>query len=137
MADKYVYPAIFRFHQGGVDIEFPDLPGCFSHGDTQEEALEMAREALGLHMYGLEVDGDPIPPASLATAVKVDENEVAMLVDVWMPPIRRGVEDRAVKKTLTLPKWLNDLAEKHQVNFSHVLQQALKDYLGVKEHHGS
>lgn len=133
MADKYVYPAIFRFHAGGVDIEFPDLPGCFSHGATQEEALDMAREAMGLHLYGMEEDGDPIPVTSPVTAVAVEENEAVVLVDAWMPPLRNAIEQRAVKKTLTLPKWLNDLAEHHQVNFSHLLQDALKQHLGIKD----
>lgn len=133
MADRYVYPAIFRFHAGGVDVEFPDLPGCFSHGATQEEALDMAREALGLHLYGMEADGDPIPTPSRVTDVATEEREEVMLVDVWMPPLRQAVEQRAIKKTLTIPKWLNDLAEQHHVNFSHLLQDALKQHLGIKD----
>lgn len=133
MADKYVYPAIFRFHEGGVDVEFPDLPGCFSHGATQEAALDMAREALGLHLYGMEEDGDPIPVPSRITDVGVEEREAVLLVDVWMPPLRQAIEQRAVKKTLTIPKWLNDLAEQHHVNFSHLLQDALKRHLGLND----
>lgn len=132
MADRYVFPAIFRFHAGGVDVEFPDLPGCFSHGATQDEALEMAREALGLHLYGMEVDGDPIPGASRVSELNVAAAEAVVLVDVWMPPIRDAAVERAIKKTLTIPKWLNDRAERENVNFSRVLQNALKQYLGIK-----
>lgn len=132
MTDSRVFPAIFRFHAGGVDVEFPDLPGCFSHGATQEEALERAREALGLHIAGMEEDGDPIPTPSRVTNVTAEEGEAVVLVDVWMPPIRDAVAERAVKKTLTIPKWLNDLAEERKVNFSRVLQNALKQYLGIK-----
>lgn len=133
MADRYMFPAIFRFHSRGVDVEFPDLPGCFSHGANQEEALEMAREALGLHLYGMEEDGDPIPPPSRVTDMSVGRDEAVVLVDVWMPPIRNAVEERSVKKTLTIPKWLDDLAERHKVNFSHLLQAALKRHLGIKD----
>jgi hypothetical protein len=48
-----------------------------------------------------------------------------------MPPFRDKMEDRAIKKTLTIPKWLNDLAEENRVNFSHILQDALMNHLGV------
>ncbi len=133
MADRYVFPAVFRFHNRGVDVEFPDVPGCFSHGATQEEALEMAREALGLHLFGMEKDGDPIPSPSRVTDVDVTEGEAVVLVDVWMPPIREAVTERSVKKTLTIPRWLNDLGERHKVNFSHLLQTALKQHLGIKD----
>lgn len=133
MADRYVFPAIFRFHGNGVDVEFPDLPGCFSHGSTQEEALEMAREALGLHLYGMEEDGDTIPPPSRVNDLDAGDDGAVVLVDVWMPPIRDAVKGRSVKKTLTIPKWLDDLAERHKVNFSHLLQAALKRHLGIKD----
>lgn len=133
MPDRYVYPAVFRFHAGGVDVEFPDLPGCFSHGSTQEEALVKAREALALHLYGLEREGEPIPPPSKVTDVQTGEGEAVVLVEAWMPPFRDAMDNRAVKKTLTIPKWLNDLAERQGVNFSQVLQKALREYLGIQE----
>jgi len=133
MTDRYVYPAIFRFHAGGVDVEFPDLPGCFSHGATQEEAMVNAREALALHLYGLEQEGEPIPPPSRVTDIQTGESEAVVLVEAWMPPVRDAVANKAVKKTLTIPKWLNDLAERQGVNFSQVLQKALKEYLGLEQ----
>ncbi len=133
MADRYVFAAIFRFHRGGVDVEFPDLPGCYTHGANQEEALEMAREALGLHLFGMEQDGDPIPTPTRASDVKPGDDEVVVLVDVWMPPIRGAVKERSVKKTLTIPRWLDDLAERRGVNFSSLLQAALKHHLGIRE----
>ena len=132
MKDRYVFPAIFSIDPDGISVEFPDLPGCLTCGETEEEAMEMAKEALSLHLWGMEDDGDPIPQSSRLADLALDENQVVTLVEVWMPPFRDKMANKAVKKTLTIPKWLNDLAEQKQVNFSHILQSALKSYLGVQ-----
>lgn len=129
--DRYIYPAIFDYADDGISVEFPDLPGCFTCGDTDEEAIRMAKEAMALHLYGMEQDGDIIPVPSPINSIKVEQNQVVALIEVWMPPFRDAVQGKAVKKTLTIPKWLNDLAEENRVNFSHILQEALKNYLGM------
>jgi hypothetical protein len=110
------------------------LPGCITEGDTMEEALHMAKEALELHLYGMEEDEDEIPNPSRPEELKVPEKFFVSLVEVWMPVIRDEMENKAIKKTLTIPKWLNDVAEKNNVNFSQVLQSALKEYLGILKH---
>ena len=133
MQDRYVFPAVLTFAEDGITVEFPDLPGCMTCGKTDGEAVEMAREALGLHLFGLETDHETIPIPSRLSSLRTEANQVLAMVDVWMPPLRRGIEQRAVKKTLTLPKWLNDLAEKEGVNFSQLLQHAIKEHLGIKE----
>ncbi|MBC7347230.1 MAG: type II toxin-antitoxin system HicB family antitoxin [Clostridia bacterium] len=129
--DHYVYPAVFTFGEDGISVEFPDLPGCFTCGSDVNEAVQMAKEALALHLYGLEEDGDPLPEPSPPNRIKAEANQAVMLVETWMPPLRSEIQNRAVKKTLTIPKWLNDLAERQKVNFSQVLQEALKRHLGV------
>lgn len=131
--DRYVYPALFHFAEDGISIEFPDLPGCFTCGRDQEQALRMAREAMALHLYGMEQDGDPIPKPTLVFQIARQSNQTMVLIEVWMPPFRNEMEQRAVKKTLTIPKWLDDLAQENHVNFSHLLQDALKKYLGVTD----
>ena len=131
--DRYIYPAVFHYADDGISVEFPDLPGCLTCGDNTEEALSMAKEALELHLYGMERDNDEIPAPSDLTAIKLGSNEQIVLIDVFMPPVRDGQENKAVKKTLTIPKWLNDIAEKENVNFSQVLQVGLKQYLGIKQ----
>ena len=131
--DRYIYPAIFDYSDDGISVEFPDLPGCYTCGNNDEEALRMAKEAMALHLYGLEEEGCPIPEPTPAGKLKVEPNQVIVLVEVWMPPFRDEMEQRAVKKTLTIPKWLDDLAQEHKVNFSHILQKALKQYLGISE----
>lgn len=133
--DRYVYPAVFEpGEKKGYCVTFPDLPGCVTEGESLAEALAMAKEALELHLYGLEEDGDKIPEPSRPEEIKVPKGAFVTLIEAWMPLIRDRMANRAVKKTLTIPKWLNDLAEERGLNFSHILQAALKDYLGIGEH---
>ncbi|MDB5085308.1 MAG: hypothetical protein JWN30_2194 [Bacilli bacterium] len=131
--DRYVYPAIFDYANDGISIMFPDLPGCLTSGESDEEALAMAKEALALHLYGMERDKDSIPTATVVKDIQLATNQALVLVEVWMPPFRDKIKNKAVKKTLTIPKWLNDLAEEHNVNYSHILQEGLRKYLGIDD----
>ena len=128
--DSYTYPAIFHAEkEGGYSVSFPQLDGCFTEGDTFEEARSMAADAMSLHLYGMEQDGEPIPAADFH--VSTGENDMVVPIKAWMTPFRDEMENRAVKKTLTIPAWLNEAAERRHVNYSQILQSALKDYLGV------
>lgn len=133
LKDRYIYPAIFDYADDGISVEFPDLPGAYTAGDTDEEALRMARECLALHLYGMESDNDDIPAPSRAVNIETTTNQAVVLVEVWMPPFRDEMAQKAVKKTLTIPKWLDDLAAEHNVNYSRILQDGLKTYLGVND----
>ena len=93
----------------------------------------MAKEAMSLHLWGMEQDGDEIPEPSKISDLALEANQVVVLIDTWMPAFRDHMANKAVKKTLTIPKWLNDLAEQKKVNYSQILQSALKNYLGVSE----
>jgi predicted RNase H-like HicB family nuclease len=131
LPDRYLFPAIFDYDEDGISVEFPDLPGCLTCGGSEEEAFRMAKDSLSLRLYSMEQDGDPIPAPTKGSQLHVEDNQVVVLVEAWMPPFRDKMKNRAIKKTLTIPKWLNDLAEKNQVNFSHILQDALMNHLGV------
>ena len=131
MKNEYVYPAIFYYDNDGISIEFPDLPGCLSCADTLDKAVKNAKEALGLHLYGMECDGDNIPQPSDIRDIDVEDGGILILVEVFMPPVRERINNRFVKKTLSIPYWLNAEAESKGVNFSQTLQQALKDMLHV------
>lgn len=131
--DYYIYPAIFSYDNDGISISFPNLAGCISCASSDEEALYMAKDALGLYMVCLEEDGDALPKPSKLNEINLKSNERAILVEVNMPLFRLSVENSSVKKTLTIPKWINDLAEKNKVNFSLVLQNALKEFLSIKK----
>lgn len=130
MKNDYCFPAVFYFDDDGVSIEFPDLPGCLPCAGTEEEAFRNAKEALGLHLYGMELDGNPIPEPASVRELHPDEGGVVAMIDVFMPPVRDRINQKAVKKTVTIPAWLNREAEAAGANFSLILQNALKAYLG-------
>lgn len=131
--DIYVYPALFEKTATGYSVLFPNLPGCFTVGKTLEEAYSMAKEALGLHLWGFERDNEEIPTPSAFDAIQKEyPGEVIGLVEVSLLAFRAKLDTRAVKKTLTIPYYLNQLAEKKKINFSHELQSALKKRLGIQ-----
>ncbi len=131
--DKYCYPAIFCYVEGeDISVTFPDLPGCVTCGADEKEALEMAKEALGGHLWCLEEDGDEIPQESSLWDISCKENERVVLISVYMPSIRLAQVNRSVNRTVTLPAWLNAAAVERNINFSQLLQDALKKTLNVK-----
>lgn len=129
--DIYIYPSIFSFDDDGISVEFPDLEGCFTCGDTTQEAITNAKEAMGLHLFGMEEDNETIPTPTDIKDIKLEDNQSIVLIEVYMPIIREAINNQSVKKTLTIPRWLNNLAEKNNINFSQLLQSALKDILNV------
>lgn len=134
---KYIFPAVFDPNEnGGFTITFPDLPGCVTEGDDLEESVLMAAEAMALHLYGMERDGDAIPQPSRPADVSLEDTDpgaFVTLIQARTEPIRDELQNRAVKKTLTIPQWLNDEAEEAGLNFSQTLQFALKEKLGITE----
>lgn len=129
--DYYIYPAIFNYEDNQIAISFPDLQGCFSCGKDDQDALFMAKDALGLYIVSAEEDGEELKQPSKLNDIVLNKNERVVLIEVNMPLFRETVQNTSVKKTLTIPKWINDLAEKNKVNFSQVLQSALKNVLGL------
>lgn len=133
--DFYRYIAVFSYGKDGISISFPDLPGCISFGDDEDEAVKMAQEALTLHMWGMEEDGDEIPQPSsmkaLRQAGELEDDETFFLVEAFMPAMRERMAKRFVKKTLSIPAWLNSEAERYKINFSQLLQRAIKQELNI------
>lgn len=128
---KYVYPAIFTPEEGGYSIRFPDFESCYTSAVTLAEGLEMANDVLCLTLYGLEEDGGEIPRASGVKEVKTAGEEFVSLVACDTVEYRKFFDNRAVKKTLTIPAWLNKMAEREGINFSTTLQAALKQELHI------
>ncbi len=131
--DRYIYPAIFDYADDGISISFPNLPGCFSCANSDEEAINMAKDALSLHLYSMEEDNDEIPEPIPINKISLDSKQVVVLIEVFMPTMREAIENYSVKKTLSIPQWLNKLANEKNINFSQVLQIALKEQLGIRE----
>lgn len=126
MKNYYAYPAYFYFDEDGISIEFPDLPGCLPCAKTQEEAFHNAKEAMGLHLYGMEKDHEEIPAPTPVSKLRPEDGAIVAMVEAFMPAIRDRINNRVVKKTLTIPAWLNAAAMERDINFSQVLQDALK-----------
>lgn len=131
MKDTYIFPAVFDVSDDGISIEFPDLPGCLPCADTIEDAVKNAKEALMLHIFGMEEDNEEIPNPTPFTQIKYENNQILMLVEVYMPPFREKQKNKFVKKTLTIPSWLNTEAEHCGINFSQVLREALENRLHI------
>lgn len=131
--DYYCYAAIFSYEDDGIHITYPDLPGCVSFGKSEEEAGLNAEDVLRLHMLGMEEDGEEAPvPSPLRTLTsELSDNELLVMVRVFMPIFREKMAKRFVKKTVSLPSWLNAEGERHGVNFSQLLQNAVIEKLGL------
>lgn len=128
---KYVYPAVFTKDGDGYTVNFPDIDGCFTEGNSLNEALEMAQDVLNLMLMTMEDEGIPISPASDIHAISPGEDQIVSLVGADTTEYRKLYGTQAVKKTLSIPAWLNTMAEKNGVNFSFILQKALKTELGI------
>jgi len=133
LQNTYIYPCVFIYKEsGGIGIYFPDLDGCTSYGENEQDAYHNAKEALSLHLYGMEQDNDDIPgPSSIRSVAVEGDNQSVVLIEVYMPTFRAMQDNKFVRKTLTVPNWLNCEAERAGVNFSQILQTALKNHLGI------
>lgn len=129
---KYIYPAVFTEEsEGGYSVVFNDLESCYTCGDTLEEAMCMAKDVLELVLYEYEVDNKPIPDASPIHTIETDDKSFVTLIQADTLRYRKEFSKKAVKKTLTIPEWLNDAALQANINFSNVLQEALKQKLNI------
>ena len=131
--DVYIYPAIFHYADDGISIFFPDIPGCLPCADTDNEAFSHATEALELHLWSMERDGDPIPVPTAIEDLQVGPHEAVVLIRANLKLARMQLNGKSERKMVTIPRWLNDLAEESGVNYSQLMQTALKELLGVSE----
>lgn len=129
---KYVYPAVFTPEDGGYSIRFPDLESCYTSAQTLESGMEMANDVLCLTLYGLEEEGGAIPAPTPIRSVQASGDEFVTLVSCDTIEYRKFYDNKAVKKTLSIPAWLNTMAEREEINFSMTLQAALKQTLGIQ-----
>lgn len=126
---KRAYPVLMKRTDDGYYVEIPDLDTA-TQGEDIADAMEMARDAIGLMGIDYQEDGEEIPePYSVEFS---DEGfDVSTLVDIDFLEYKKKLENKAVKKNCTIPYWLNEKAEKEGINFSRVLQEAIANKLGV------
>jgi predicted RNase H-like HicB family nuclease len=128
---KLTYFAVFESDGNpGISVYFPDVPGCVSCGDTFDHALQMAREALSLHIYGMEKDGEPLPPRT-DKIPETGPGEVVVPISIFPDMVRDEMNNRREKTTVTLPHWLKNAAEAEKLNYSRLLETAIKETLGI------
>lgn len=128
---KLFYPAIFhKAEEGGFWISFPDIPECLTEGDNMQQAYEMAVEALGLALVNRKEEREEIPVPSEIDKIH-EEDGTIVIIEFDMQEYLRKHNSRAVKKTLSIPEWLNEEATAMGVNFSQVLQEALMSKLNI------
>jgi predicted RNase H-like HicB family nuclease len=133
---KYVYPAIFSTEEDAVLVSVPDLPGLHTFGNSMADALYMVQDAIEMWLCDAENKSESIPQASsqkeIAKMCKSPDQTVSM-VAADTDEYRRQNDTRAIKKTLSIPAWLNHQAEKANAPFSQILQQGLKEYLHIAQ----
>lgn len=130
--ERYFYPAIFTYEPDQeIAIVFPDL-NCATSGINDDDALLSARELLGCVLNGMEEDNEEIPNPTPLAEITTEPNERVVLIDVYMPSVRMAHTNKSVNRTVTLPAWLNAAGVEHNINFSQVLQDALKTQLHLQ-----
>lgn len=123
---KVFYPAVFQpEYNGAFTVTFPDVDGCITCGENMDNSYEMASDALGLVLSYMEDNKEPIPFPSAPQSIVLEENQFLVVIEFDMAAYKRKNNSRAVKKTLSIPEWLNEEAIEKGVNFSQVLQEAL------------
>lgn len=130
--NHYFYPAIFHNDEnGGYWISFPDFPECMTQGESMEEAYKMAVEAIGLCIDERLKNQEELPNVSSPVDYLVEDGDFSCLIEFDLLQYRRTHNGKAVKKTLTIPEWLNEAAMAQNINFSQVLQEALIQKMGI------
>lgn len=127
---KRIYPAIFHEEEGAYWVEFPDLEGCQTCGDTLEKAMDMAQEALGLYINRLIEEKLDIPVPSDIRGIHGEKSDIISYVCTDDVKYRR--DTRAIKKTLSIPAWLAAEAEERNLSLSRVLQEALLQKISTR-----
>lgn len=129
---RYVFPAVFTAEEGGLySVNFPDLESCYTCGDNLADAIKMAEDVLALTLYEYEKSKKAIPQPSAWRSIPIEENEFVNFVSADTMYYQKKFNSKAVKKTLTIPEWLNELAIAENINFSQTLQEAIEAKLGI------
>ena len=127
---KYVYPAVFTTEkEGGYSVLFPDLTGCYTCGDSLDEAMSMAEDVLAFTLYSMEKKSSVIPSPSRLQDLKVKKNEFVNYIHCDTIGYQKRNNNKAVRKSVTIPEWINEAAVQAELNFSQVLQDAIKEKL--------
>lgn len=126
---KLFYPVVFHPEESGYSANVPDLDGCCSQGETLDETVEMIAAAIGLYLSDEKAAPAPSDPATII----VNDKDFLMVVPYDEMEYRQKYDTKVVKKTLSIPSWLNEAAKAAHINFSSVLQEGLKNQLDLDD----
>ena len=126
---KITYFAVFEKSKTGFGVYFPDIPGCITCGDDFNHSMRMAEEVLGLHLYGMEKDGKSLPQRT-DNIPELGSGDIVAAVSVFPALVKDEMENRREKTTVTIPHWLKSAAEAEGLNYSRLLETAIKETLG-------
>ena len=127
---KITYLAVFEKTKTGFSVYFPDVPGCISTGNDFSHAMRMAEEALGLHLYGIEKDGKALPKRTDKIS-DLEKGDIVAAVSVFPTLVKDEIENRRERTAVTIPRWLKTAAEAEKLNYSRLLEAAIKEKLGI------
>ena len=127
---RYVYPAIFTLEDNLYSVVFPDLEGCYTSGDNLIDAIYMAEDVLAFALFDFEKDGVEVPRPS--SDIEVPDGSFVNYIACDTLEYQKMNNNKAIKKTLTIPQWLNEMATVAGINFSQVLQDALIAKLDIR-----
>ena len=128
---KLTYLAVFEAgDKPGISVYFPDFPGCVSWGDGFDHAQRMAKEALSLHIYGMEKDGETLPERA-DKITGINSGDMVVPITVYPDIVKDEIDNRREKTTVTIPRWLKSAAEAEGLNYSRLLERAIKESLGI------
>lgn len=129
MSAKIYYPAVFQKEDVGYSVWVPDIQGCVSQGDSFDEAVNYITEAIGICIEDDLERGEKPPIPSAPDMIELEENQFISVIMFDPIEYQKKFSTKAVKKTLTIPAWLNTLSERENINFSVALQEALMEKL--------
>ena len=125
------YPILLKPFEEGYLVRVPDVPGCVTSGSTLDEAVEMASDALCGCLCAYEDEGVQLAPPRSPAELEKEEGEFVVMIGVDTLRYRMETDTRAVRKSVSMPAWMSNLADQRGLNFSQLLQEALRERLGV------
>lgn len=131
MVEHVTYPVLLTKEDGWIIIKIPDFQDCITQAETEEEAIDNAGELIASNSIDLESAGKRLPKPSTYSQFALKEGEKLIYVQVWLPYYRKIKKEIYVKKTLTIPQYLNELAKDKDINFSAILVKGIKEELGI------
>lgn len=128
---KYVYPALFVVEDDGIIVTFPDLDDTFTDGATMQEAFENAEDVLNLMLWNREEEKEVPPPPSLPEQITVPQGATLAMIKADTLAYRKIHDTKTIRRSITIPSWLDTLARERNINFSQLMQNAIRRECGI------